>query len=76
MFNNQIIDSVVLWEHRLDVENEKRNNRRGEPDYYPEPQPQSKATQSFFKRLLGSREERCPEYPCSAPEQRRGTQLG
>ncbi len=66
-----LINQVLDWERRLEIENEKRKNYRDEPDYFPAaPQSGPKDHLSFFARLLKFGRERrpayqdCPQEPC------------
>jgi len=57
MFDNNLINQVVSWERRLQIEAERHKNLRGEPyvDEFTAPQPRLKERQSFFARVFKRR---------------------
>ncbi len=65
MFQTQLISQVVEWERRLEIEDERRKNHRGEPYVnYLAPVPCRKERRSIFAWVaeLFHHEERQPEY--------------
>lgn len=83
MFQNQIVNQVVDWERRLEIEEERRKYHRGdEPyvNYLAAPVPCHKERKSpfaWFIRLLHLfRRPARPTVPCYGPECRRETLPG
>jgi hypothetical protein len=70
MFQTQMITTVVDWERRLQIDEERRKNLRGEPytDMFTNPQPRQAEGPSFFARLFGRSKERKPVYTGRNPD--------
>lgn len=67
MFSSHMIYAVVEWERRLELENEKRKDRRAEPhdDAPADPCPCQKEPASFLARIFRSHRKRQSVYPCN-----------
>ena len=78
MFQIQLINTVVEWERRLEIEEEKRKNHRPEPytDFPTDPQPCRKERKSIFAWIFSLGRDRQPVYCCYAQEHCRETQTG
>ena len=62
MIDIRLITTVLEWERRLEIEEEKRKSRRFEDVLAP--QPVRKESRSIFARIFGPGKERQPVYPC------------
>ncbi len=78
MFQIQLINAVVAWERRLEIEEEKQENLKGEPykDITVVPQPCQKERQSIFVQLFKPGRASQPVYCCCTYHQCRGKQPG
>ncbi len=78
MFQIQLINTVLEWEKRLEIEDEKRKNHRFEPyvNFLAKVQPCRKERKPLFKRVSQPGEVQQPAQGCYAQEQRREMQPG
>ncbi len=79
MFQTQLIQQVVEWERRLEIEDERRENHRGEPyaNYLAEVRPMRNERKSMLARILNlgrGRRTVQAENPCYSQEPCRKTQ--
>jgi hypothetical protein len=80
MFQTQLIQQVVEWERRLEIEDERRENHRGEPyaNYLAQVCPIRNERKSMLARILGlgrGRKAARPAECCYAQEPHCKTQL-
>ncbi len=62
MFQVPMINQIVEWERRLEIEEETRKNLRGEPytDFTTNPQSNRKEHRSIFARIFNRGGDRLP----------------
>ncbi len=71
MISTQLSNTVLDWEHRLEIEEQQRKSRRFEDDFNSfrkvsqSPRPDRK---SIFARLFNRAKEPQPVYPCGPQE--------
>lgn len=60
MIQSQLINSVIVWERQLEIEEEKRKNHRFEPcvNYLAAPQPCCKERKPIFARIFQRRKDK------------------
>ena len=68
MFQTQLINAVLDWERRLEIEDEKRKNHRYEPyvNYLAEPQRPPQERKSILAWVLNLAKGRQPVHHCYA----------
>lgn len=78
MFQTQLINTVLEWERRLEIENEKRKNHRFEPyvNFLAKVHPCRKERKSSFARIFRRSRVRQPVYDCYVQEYCQETQPG
>ncbi len=78
MFQYQMVNTIVGWERRLQVEEEKRKNHRYEPyvNYLAPLERSRQERRSIFTWLLALARRRKPEYPIYPPAACRESQVG
>ena len=67
MFDVRLITTVLEWEKRLEIEEEKQKSRRFEDVFtaFPAaPQPIREKRKSIFARIFSPGKDRQPVYPC------------
>jgi hypothetical protein len=79
MFQTPLINAVLDWERRLEIEDEKRKSQRYEPyvNYLAKPQGTRKERKSIFAWIFRiGREDRQPADPRYAQQHCQETQPG
>lgn len=75
MFQTQLINQVVEWERRMEIEEQNRKNHRFEDVFTHLPSNSETLKierEPFFKRLAMREEENHPVNPCCAPQRLHG----
>jgi hypothetical protein len=71
MFDVRLITTVLEWERRLEIEEEKRKSSRFEDvftDFPAAPQPPREERKSIFDRIFRVGKDRQPVNPCGCQD--------
>jgi len=66
MFQNQLINTVLVWERKLEIDDEKRKNHRYEPyaNFLAPIQPYPKERKSILARIFNPGRDRQSTQSC------------